>query len=167
MNGVNGEDFHVKLPSLGQRILRQVVPDRHHTKPVSEYGMPFKVATWNVKTLFQCGKLDNVRREMKRLKINILGLSEVRWTSCGRLNEEGEEMIYSGGSKHENGVAILLDKETTKSLLGFCQISERVMIVKLKGNPFNINVIQVYAPTSLSSEAEIDQFYRDLDAAKR
>ena len=166
MNSVKGGNFIANVSSLGQRIFRQVVPDRYPINPVRENTNSFSLATWNVKTLYQCGKLENVRREMRRLKINILGLSEVRWTSCGRLIEEGEQMIYSGGSKHENGVAILLDKETSKSLLGFCQISERVIMLKLKGKPFNMNVIQCYAPTAQSTEADIEEFYSDLDTAK-
>ena len=103
---------------------------------------------------------------MRRLSINILGVSEVRWKECGKLPDE-ETFLYSGGTTHQNGVGILLDKQTSKCLLGFCPISERVMIVKIKGWPFNISIIQVYAPTSLSPEEEIDSFYEQLQEAKK
>ena len=86
-----------------------------------------------MRTLFQSGKLENLKREMKSLKVNILGVSEVRWTETGKLVDEETTFMYSGGLKHENGVGILLDKVTSKCLIGFCAISDRVIIAKLRG----------------------------------
>ena len=56
-------------------------------------------------------------------------------------------VIYSGGHKHERGVGILLDEQRSKCLIGYWTISDRIMLVKLKGKPFGISIIQVYAPT--------------------
>ena len=69
-----------------------------------------RVATWNVRTLFQKGKLDNVLKEMDRLQIDILGMSEVRWPGAGSIEKNSARMIYSGGEKAERGVGILLGK---------------------------------------------------------
>ena len=124
------------------------------------------VSTWNVRTLYQSGKLENLKREMKSLKVNILGVSEVRWTEIGKLVDEETTFMYSGGLKHENGVGILLDKMTSKCLIGFSAISDRVIIAKLRGWPFNINVIQCYAPTSTHSDEEMEEFYEQLNVAK-
>ena len=44
-----------------------------------------KVATWNVDTLYQAGKVENIKKEARRLKLGILGLSEVRWRDCGNI----------------------------------------------------------------------------------
>ena len=75
-------------------------------------------------------------------------------------------VLYSGGDRHARGVGMLIDQTTAKSILGYWQISDRVMLIKLKGQPFNISVIQVYAPTSEANENEIEDFYEKLDAAK-
>ncbi|XP_071944773.1 uncharacterized protein [Antedon mediterranea] len=74
--------------------------------------------------------------------------------------------IYAGGDKHEKGVGLLLDGDMAKCMLGYWAVSERVMLVKLQGQPFNISIIVVYAPTADSTDEEIDNFYATLDQAK-
>ena len=68
--------------------------------------------------------------------------------------------------KHERGVGILLDEQRSKCLIGYWTISDRIMLVKLKSKPFDISIIQVYAPTADKSEEEHDTFYNDLEMAK-
>lgn len=172
VNGVNGDHDSIVVPSLGKvpwpNGHMQVEPDRHPvTARNRNQNNVFKVATWNVRTLFQTGKLENVRQEMKNLGVNILGISEVRWTGVGRITEEGKDFIYAGGDKHEHGVGIMFDEKTTSCILGFWAISKRVIIAKLKGEPFNINFIQVYAPTATSDNEEIEQFYEEVKKAKK
>lgn len=75
-------------------------------------------------------------------------------------------VIYSDGQKYERGVGIIQDKEKSKCAMGYWQLSDRVLLVKLRGRPFNISIIIVCAPTSDSSEQEMDQFYNTLDNAK-
>ena len=106
-----------------------------------------------VRTLYQAGKLENVIQEMGRLDVNTFGLCETRWTHSG-MQIDDYKIIYSGGDKHEKGVGIILDKERSKSLMGYWAISDRVLLVKLKGHPFNISIIQAYAPTSASTEED-------------
>ena len=113
------------------------------------------MGTWNVRTLYQAGKLENVIQEMGRLDVNIFGLCETRWTNSGSMQIYDYNIIYSGGDKHEKGVGIILDKERSKSLMGYWPISDRVLLVKLKGHPFNISINQAYAPTSASTEEDI------------
>ena len=76
-------------------------------------------------------------------------------------------MIYSGGDTHERGVGILFDEKTAKSIKGWWGISDRVIVVKLEGRPFDIGIIQVYAPTSACTDEERDNFYEDLDKAMK
>ena len=68
---------------------------------------PLKIATWNVRTLNQDGKLENVIQEMDRMNLNVLGLAEVRWKGAGSVIVDNKTMIYSGGKKHEKGVGII------------------------------------------------------------
>ncbi|XP_037787450.1 craniofacial development protein 2-like [Penaeus monodon] len=125
-----------------------------------------KIGTWNVRTLFQSGKLDNVKLEMTRLKVNVLGICETRWTGSGEFNNDSFKVLYTGGVKHERGVALILDRENAKSLLGWWALSDRVMMIKLKGKQIDLSIIQVYAPTTASSAEEIDEFYNTLEKAK-
>ncbi|GFS16224.1 craniofacial development protein 2-like [Elysia marginata] len=103
---------------------------------------------------------------MTRMNINILGLAEVRWTGAGVFQSGDHTMVYSGGNEHERGVRILLDAEHSKSLQGYWPVNERMLVVKLSGTPFDIHVIQIYAPTSEHSDDDIEQFYEELDCVK-
>ena len=79
--------------------------------------------------------------------INILGICEVRWTGAGKISSGRYTVIYSGGQKHENGVGgFKLDEEHAQSLKGFWTLSNRVCMIKLDAKPFDVNIIQVYAP---------------------
>ena len=71
-------------------------------------------------------------------------------------------MIYSSGEKHRNGVGIVMKNSVAKSMLGFWAISDRVIMMKLEAKPFNINVIQVYAPTQDHDGEEIETFYQEI-----
>ena len=83
------------------------------------------------------GKLENVKREMERLNVNILGISEMRWKGAGRITTDKHELIYPGGSIHERGVKLILDKETSKSIKGYWGVSDIVLLVELsKRKPF-------------------------------
>ena len=105
---------------------------------------------------------------MTRLKVNVLGVCETSWISKGQNDFQSDDyrVIHSGGESHERGVGIILDKERAKCVLGYWLLSDRVMLLKLKGIPFNLAIIMVYAPTTESSEEEIDNFYPTLDHAK-
>ena len=113
-----------------------MIPDRHTASVRNK--MTLKVATWNVRTLFQNGNFDNVKQELTRMRIHILGMCEVRWTGAGLITSDEYTVIYSGGHKHERGVGILLDEQISKCLIGYWTISDRRMLVKLKGKPFDI-----------------------------
>ncbi|XP_063601937.1 craniofacial development protein 2-like [Penaeus indicus] len=164
-NSVKGISVTDLDSSLGTAVHgKQVAPDRHQITACNTTKRPLRIGTWNVRTLYQCGKLDNVKLEMIRLKVNILGICETRWTGSEEFNSED---LHSGGEKHELGVAVMLDKESAKSLVGWFALSDRVMLVKLKGKQVDISIIQVYAPTTASSEEEIDKFYDTLEKAKQ
>ena len=156
-NGVNGVASTDIDASLGRdRYVRQVAPDRYQATVRNKKSI--RIGTWNVRTMLQSGKLEHLKQEMTRLNINILGVCETRWKHTGNFQTDSYRMINSGGEKHEKGVGIILDKERTKCMLGHWELSDWVMLVKLKGNPFNISIIMVYSPTSESSEEEIDKF---------
>ena len=91
---------------------------------------------------------------------------KTRWKQNGDFVNDGHRIIYSGGEKHERVVGVILDRERAKCVLRYWQLSDRVLLVKLQGKPFNMSIIMVYAPTSESTEEEIEQFYDTLEIAK-
>jgi len=117
--------------------------------------------------MLQKGKLENVKQEMERMKINILGLAEMRWKGAGEITSDGFKVLYSGGDKHYAGVGLILDTETAKAIKGYWTISERVILVKIQGTPFDIGIIQAYAPTADKDDEEVEQFYETLDKAMK
>ena len=109
------------------------------------------------------GKLEVVKQEMARVNINILGIRELKWTEMGELNSD-DHYIYSCGqeSLKRNGVAIMVNKRVQNAVPGCNLRNNRMISVHLQGKPFNITVIQVYAPTSNTEETEVEWFYEDL-----
>ena len=109
------------------------------------------------------GKLEVVKQEMARVNIDILGISELQWTRMGEFNSDDHCIYYCGQeSLRRNGVAIMVNRRVRNAVLGGNVKNERMISVHFQGKPFNITVIQVYAPTSNAEEAEVERFYEDL-----
>ena len=102
-------------------------------------------------------------QEMTKVNINILGVSELKWTRMGEFNSDDHCIYYCGQESHRrNGVAITVNKRVRNAVLGCNLKNDRMLSVYFQGKPFCITVIQVYAPTSNAEEAEVEQFYEDL-----
>ena len=109
------------------------------------------------------GKLEVVKQEMARVNVNILGISELKWTGMGEFNSDDHYIYYCGQeSLGKNRVAIMVNKRVRNAVLGCNLKNDRMISVRLQSKPFNITVIQVYAPTSNAEEAEVEQSYEDL-----
>ena len=109
------------------------------------------------------GKLEVVKQEMTRVDINILGISELKWTGMGDFNSDDNYIYYRRQeSLRRNGVAIMVNKRVQNAVLGCNLKNNRMNSVHFQGKPFNITVIQVYGPTSNTEEAKVEQFYEDL-----
>ena len=109
------------------------------------------------------GKLEVVKQEMARVNIDILGISKLRWTGMGEFNSDDHYIYYCGQeSLRRNRVAIRVNKRVQNAVLGCNLKNDRMISVRFQGKPFNITVIQVYAPTCNAEEAEVERFYEDL-----
>ena len=108
------------------------------------------------------GKLEVVKQELARVNINILGTSELKWTGMSELNSD-DHYIYDCGqeSLRRNGIA-LISQQVWNAVFGCNLKNDRMISVRFQGKPFNIKVIQVYAPTTKAEEAEVKWFYDDL-----
>ena len=109
------------------------------------------------------GKLEVVKQEMARVNVDILGISELKWTAMGEFNLDDHYIYYCGQeSLRRNGVAITVNKRVRNAVLGCSLKNDRMISARFQGKPFTITVIQVYAPTSNTEEAEVEWFYEDL-----
>lgn len=136
---------------------------------ISRSGMKIKVGTWNVRSLFEAGKTANVIMEMTRLGVGLLGISEMRWPNSGSCLVEKHMVYYSGedSNHHRNGVGFVVSNDLSKSITDFVPVSDRVALLRINAIPMDINVIQVYAPTTNATDQQVEEFYADLNTVLR
>ena len=110
------------------------------------------------------GKLDMVKQEMARVNTDILGIHELKWTGMDEVNSEDHFIYYCGQeSLRRNGAVLIINRRIRNAILRCNLKNHRMTWVCFQGKPFNITVIQVYVPTTDAEEAEVDQFYEDLE----
>ena len=120
------------------------------------------IGTWNVRSMNQ-GKLRVVKQEKARVNVDILGISELKWTGMVEFNSDDHYICYCGQeSLRRNGVAIMVNKRVWNAVLGCNLKNDRMISVHFQSKPFNVTVIQAYDPTSNAKEAEVEWFYEDL-----
>ena len=104
-----------------------------------------------------------VKQETERVNVDILGISELKWTGMGEFNSDDHYIYYCGlESLRRNRVALIVNKRVQNAVLGYDLKNDRMISVRFQGKPFNITAIQVYGPTSNAEEAEVEWFYEDL-----
>ena len=106
--------------------------EERQTKKIKLPTKGITVGTWNVRTLYATGKLGELCHEMNRYSWNVLGISEVRWLNFGEATtDEGHKIWYSGErDKHELGVAIMVHKDTTNSVISWQPVSSRIITIR-------------------------------------
>ena len=109
---------------------------------------------WQSNVSANQGKLKMVKQEMAKVNIDILGISELKWTRMIEFNSDNH--IYSCGqeSLRRNGIALLVNKRAQNAVFGCSLKNDRMISVHFQGKLFNTTVIQVYAPTTNAKEAE-------------
>jgi hypothetical protein len=118
----------------------------------------FKIGTWNIRTLYQIGKLKNLKKEIQKKAVSVLGVGEVRWKGQGEIRSN-YTVYYSGGDRAERGVEIVVHKSIVKSVVKKGVYSDRNIAVKLKAEPVSILIVQVYMPTSEYEDDEVEELY--------
>ena len=143
-------------PKQKQHPVVDVTGDRGKVQCCKEQ---YCIGTWNVRSMNQ-GKLEVVKQEMAKVNINILGISELKWTGMGEFNSDDHYIYYCGKEslRRHGGV----NERVQNAVLGCNLKNDRTVLVCFHGKPFNITVNVVYAPTANAKEAEFDQFYEDL-----
>ena len=97
------------------------------------------------------------------MNVDILGIRELKWIGMDEFNSD-DYYIYCCGQEsfRRNGVAIMVIRRVRNAVLGCNLKNNRMVSARFQGKPFNITVIQVYAPTSNTEETEVEWFYEDL-----
>ena len=116
-----------------------------------------------MRTLRPAGKLEQLTHAMCRYHWNIVRLREMRWKNFGEMStDDGHEVYFSGEEgRHEYGVGFLVHKDVD-AVLGCRPVSSRLISIRFRASPFNITIIQIYAPTSGHDDSEVDHFYQQL-----
>ena len=118
------------------------------------------IGTWNVRSMNQ-GKWEVVKQEMARVKVDILGISELKWTGIGEFNSDDHYIYYCGQeSLRRIGVTIIVNKRVRNAVLGCNLKNNRMISVRFQGKPFCITANQVNAQPA--EEADIERFYEDI-----
>ena len=126
-----------------------------------------KIGTWNVMTMYEQGKTAQVAAEMRAYKLDILGISEARWTKSGEpVLGTGEKLLFSGheeeNAPHTEGVALMLSKTAQKALLGWQPHGPRILTAsfKTKHKRITLNIMYCYSPTNTAGDRIKEQFYQ-------
>ena len=121
------------------------------SKALTRWNFVGKVTPLLFRSMNQ-GKLEVVKQEMQRANINILGISELKWTGMGEFNSDEHLLLWA----RRNGAALIVNKRVQNAVLRCNLKNDRMISLHFQGKPFNITVIQVYAPTSNAEEAKLN-----------
>ena len=117
--------------------------------------------------MYETSKTAQVIREMERYGLDILGISECRWTGSGRrVTNDGSVILYSGHKDaHIRGVTLKVSKEKANTLLTRDPIIDRMIRARFNSKCSKLTVLQSYAPTNEADKEDYDTWYEQLQLA--
>ncbi|XP_072036823.1 uncharacterized protein [Amphiura filiformis] len=155
-------------PTAGRTPLRNPIRRDAANNPADRRALlhakkKIGIGTWNVRTLHQPGNLELLIHQLENYKWEIMGISETHWIESGDFTQDGYQILSAGsGSTHRAGVALILNKNAQRSLLGYNPISERLITARLRTQIGTATIMQVYAPTTSYPDEDIEDFYDQL-----
>jgi len=136
--------------------------DKNKCKEQKEHHS-YKIGTCSVRTLNQGSKLENLKMEMQKNDVSVLGVSEVWWKGQGEIRNGDYTVYYSGGERAERGVAIMVHKSIVRSVVKKIVCSDRIIALKLKTEPVSILIMQVYMPTLEYEDDEVEKLHDTIE----
>ena len=122
-----------------------------------------RMGTWNIRTLMTVGKIEEIGKQMKEYKIEILALQETRWKGEGQIDRNNYTLLYGGEDKQgKRGTGFMISKTFKERILEYRRINGRISLLRLKNKPANLTLINTYAPTEDRNNDEKDAFYETL-----
>ncbi|XP_021934766.1 craniofacial development protein 2-like [Zootermopsis nevadensis] len=125
-----------------------------------------RIGTLNVRTLLPCRKLESLKLEMKRMRIDVLGVSEIRWRDVGDFWSGDYRVIHTGsieGRPGTGGVGVVLSRELGQRVSEYVQLNGRIILVKLDTKPNKTVIVQVYMLTSNQEDDEVERVYKEIN----
>ena len=164
-----------KEGSLSRRVMTRSSESRKEAARLTPFLTPrttARVATWNVRRMYETGKTIQVAKVMKNYKIGGLGLSQTRWLQSGQLRLlSGVQLLYSGQTEdgaappsppphtHTEGVALMLAPEAHGALISWEPVNSCITMAKFTTEKKDrLNIIQCYAPTNEAEEEKKEGF---------
>jgi hypothetical protein len=147
------------------QILRAGRMDNRRPKRVSRNKKEnIHLGTWNVLTMLQPGKMQEVTEQILQTELQIVALQEIRWKGQGQIKKDKYNLYYSckEGQTGQLGTGFLAKKEIVKNIMGFEPINERICKLRLKGKYHNITIINIHAPPEQKDEDTKERFYAEL-----
>ena len=147
------------------------VPDESPTREVRSLTRSFlgpkntiHLGIWNVRSMTEAITTAQVLKEMQRYHLEILGISECRWTGTGRYQaSNGTVILYSSKeASHISGTALIISKNSVKSLIEWEPISDRFIRARFDSKYCKLSVIQCYSPTNDEEDEVKDGFFNQL-----
>ncbi|XP_037804046.1 craniofacial development protein 2-like [Penaeus monodon] len=125
------------------------------------------IITYNVRTLSEDYHLEYLENKISKIKWDVIGISEMRRPGENATQLPNQHILFhKGNDKKQGGVGFLIHKKLKGNITEFHATSDRVASVTIKiSKRYDIKIIQAYAPTSLSSQDALDEFYDDLRTA--
>ena len=128
-----------------------------------------RIGAWNVRSMNEESKVEQVQKEFNRLKMDIIGLSEVRKTGYGEeALEDGDTLLYSGRNDnlHYQGTGLMMTRKARSALVDWKPVNERLMTARFRGKYTNLSIIVCYAPTNDADPKSKETFYNQLQDTK-
>ena len=122
-----------------------------------------RVGTWNVQTMNAMGKLENVKEDMQKNRLSIMGVSELRWKDGGDFVSDGYRVMYAGGPTCQRGVAVIVQAKVAERGTEIDRFGDRIMVVKVKADPVDMVIVPEYLPTTDYENEQVEKLYDQLE----
>lgn len=131
---------------------------------IGKFG-DIRIGTWNIRTLFKTGAMKTIIDEIKRYKLPVVALQEIRWPGNGSIKSYDTTLFYSGGAsdRHEFGVGFMINEALLTKVSKFEVINERLCYIRFSMSNYDLIIINCHASTEEKEEEVKNAFYEDLE----